>query len=332
MRPFFACLLVLMAQAVFAQSPKIFAGRFGHGNQQSHHILHLTDVHIGETAPRTDHGTEGFIADTLASTESGPTIDRLRAMVQWLRKNAQTHNIDLVIVSGDLTDSGERSEFLLFKQAMDSAKVPYVPLMGNHDAWPYVRFQNESHKANGDSLMNEIFASTFESLKENFTWDDGTRIQASIDPISGQTAYLQNYSLSTKGVRYVFIDLNPRYHVRLPKPGIGAEAYVHEGPNTTLAFLTTQLAAAKTNAEKVVIVSHHPPITLWYKKHYSLIPKDRKLLRTAIKPYKTEVIGWLCGHFHQSASYRAMGGIKVYETRANKSVKNGAARIVEIRR
>lgn len=327
----FAFVLMFLTTLGEAQTPNLAKGSFGHGKEESYKILHLTDVHIGEGSPRADHGTPGHLADTLTGHETGGPVFRLRSMVHWLQQNARAHNIDLVIVSGDLTDSGERSEFLLFKQVMDSANLPYVPLMGNHDAWPYVRYQNESHKANGDSLMNEIFGLTFESLKSHFNWRADLRTMAVTDPISGRTAFLQNFSFSHKGVRYVFIDLNPRYHVRLPEPGIGAEACVPQGPNTTLAFLTEQLHDARTMGEKVVVISHHPPITLWYKKHYSLIPFERKLLRKAIKPFKVQIIGWLCGHFHRSATYRAMGGVKVYETRANKSVENGVARLVQVR-
>lgn len=293
-------------------------------------FAHITDTHIGENTPGGDFGSPGFLNDTLTGKESGYAIDRMRNTMADLNSLPKNERPAFIIHSGDLTDSGERSEFLMVRQLMQGP-IPSIPLMGNHDAWPYNRFGTEAATACGDSLMNTVFQDVFEQLKGRFTWDDGTRTRPFTCPVSGNTAFLQNYAFSHRQVRFVFLDFNPRYHVPKEAPGIGPEAYLTDMPGGTVPFLREQLAMAENNGERVVLIVHHPPVTSVVGGHFAFNRKDKTRLAEILRPHRERILGWFSGHLHRWAPYRfGKAGIPVFETKAVKSAKHGAIRMVTV--
>jgi len=292
-------------------------------------FAHITDTHIGEGAAGGDFGTPGFLNDTLAGNESGYAIDRLRNVVSHLNGLPQTERPAFIIHSGDLTDSGERSEFLMTRQLMDGSFL-WIPLMGNHDTWPYNRFGTEAATACGDSLMNVVYAGVFDGLRTRFAWDDGTRTQPFTCPVTGNNAFLQNYAFSHSGIRFVFLDFNPRYHVPKEAPGIGPEAYLTDVEGGTVPFLRTQLSEAEKLNERVVLIVHHPPVSTLVAR-FAFSRADKKRLAEILKPHSPRILGWFCGHLHRWARYGfGMAGIPVFETKAVKSAKHGAIRMVSV--
>ncbi|MDR0976131.1 MAG: PQQ-binding-like beta-propeller repeat protein, partial [Prevotellaceae bacterium] len=89
------CMLVLSVQA---QQP----GQF--------RFAQLTDLHLSPTNTR-------------------PTEDLLRSVAQI---NA-TPGLDFVLVTGDLTEEGDRASLLKVKSCLDLLKVPYYTVLGNHE-------------------------------------------------------------------------------------------------------------------------------------------------------------------------------------------------------
>jgi 3',5'-cyclic AMP phosphodiesterase CpdA len=312
----------------FAQEPKVKRTTLKK-SPENLAFAHLSDIHIGEGASNRDYGTKGFF-DSLSGNESGYPAERLSKAVNWLNQHAQSNKIKFAIFSGDLTDSGEKSEFLHFKKIADSLTIPYIPLIGNHDIWSYNRFGEEDIHARGDSLMNEIFNPIFATLDSSFTIIADDRNKRWFDEESHLYCYLQNFVVATNQVHFVFLDFNPRYHVRKNEPGIGPEAQLHEGKGGTLSFLATALNNAKANAAKVVIISHHPPIASIVGFHYAFTAKEKTQLAKLLKPFKKNILGWLAGHIHRNAVYRFTKAnlLKVVETKANKAQENGGFRII----
>lgn len=70
----------------------------------------LTDLHIntGRTSPTDD----------------------LRQSIQQIN---DTQGLDFVLVTGDLTDNGDRASLLMAKQQLDQLHIPYYVIMGNHE-------------------------------------------------------------------------------------------------------------------------------------------------------------------------------------------------------
>ncbi len=296
-------------------------------------FIHITDTHIGEGEADRDYGTAGYF-DTLNGKEWGYPAARLSNSVQWINTYAQVEGVEFVIVSGDLTDSGEKSEFMHFKKLTDSLSVPYFPLMGNHDAWSYNRFGDEAQTACGDSLMNEVFESVFSSLDTTFTLRNSTRTNRWWNEESNSYSYLQNFHYSHKGYSFIFLDFNPRYHVRKDEPGIGPEAQLMEGEGGTFEFLKTALATAQKENEKVFLISHHPPIASMVGFHYAFTAKEKTQLARVMKPYKKIIDGWFAGHIHRHANYTFTKAkmLRVFETKANKAQEFGGFRVVKVRK
>ena len=89
-----ACLLPLWMQA----------------QQKAFRFAQLTDLHF-------------------SPNNANPTEDLLRSVAQI---NA-TDSIDFVLVTGDLTEEGDRTSLEKAKSCLDLLKVPYYAALGNHE-------------------------------------------------------------------------------------------------------------------------------------------------------------------------------------------------------
>ena len=87
-------------------------------------ILHLSDLHFGTEKPEC---------------------------LEAIRQFCQTHPLEAVVVSGDLTQRARLSQFLACKRFLDQLETPYLVIPGNHDIplyhlWnrlfnPFTRYQ-----------------------------------------------------------------------------------------------------------------------------------------------------------------------------------------------
>jgi uncharacterized repeat protein (TIGR01451 family) len=163
----------------------------------------ITDLHIGYNSKRWDSDNDGYIVGEIdyASAgwdDTGPydpeTIERLDYGVTRNLENAidkiitekGPYNIKFVVVLGDISDTAEKSEFLKAREILNRLNdpngdgntedgIPYIPVFGNHDPWPYCqdilgkddRYQYSSIApyAKGDEFFKEIFWG--ESNREN---------------------------------------------------------------------------------------------------------------------------------------------------------------------
>lgn len=76
-----------------------------------------------------------------------------------LRRTVHNINVDstlqFVIISGDITDFGSDSEFMLAKQILDSLNKPWYIIPGNHDA---------NWSESGTSSFKKIFGAEVQKL------------------------------------------------------------------------------------------------------------------------------------------------------------------------
>lgn len=299
------------------------------GSEYSFTFVHLTDIHIGEG--QGDYGTPGYLNDTMPEGDIGYSAERLRKAVNWVNQNAAEKNIKFVLVTGDITDSGEKSEFDKAKEILDALEIPYVPTIGNHDIWPYVRYQDEAPYAYGDSVMAEIFKDTYEKASQFFDhWDDGTRLTRVYNPESGEFHYHQNFSFAYQGFGFLAFDFNPRYHVRKAEPGVGAEARLNNFENGTYQWLLNTIPNHPVKGNKnLILLTHQPPhrdVTALFNG-LPLLDHD-KMTRDLVR-YRDHLGVWLAGHVHRNMNYslRTIGGgikvVDVKETAANKEYEEG---------
>lgn len=300
-------------------------------------FVHITDVHIGEGF--SDYGTPGFVNDTMPAVDNSQPAKSLREAVKWINANYQEKNIRFVIVSGDLTGSAETSEFMMFKSIMKDLKVPYVPCIGNHDVWSYVRFGQEAPYAYGDSLMNEIFAEEYDKARLFFdNWNDGTRLTRTYNPETGLETYLQNFSFEYEGAVFYITDFNPRYHVRKEEPGIGPEAQLMNWSGGTFQWFKKSLENQTNKKPKnTFVVSHHPPTDnfLIIAAGFAFEYDELNQLTNMLVPFRQQLALWMSGHVHRNADYKiaAPGGIDIVTVRemgSNKDYDSSHFEIVNV--
>lgn len=299
-------------------------------------FVHLSDTHIGEGQQGGDYGTPGF-NDNLTPADGGLPAMRLSGAVKWINRNADRLKIKFVAITGDLTDSGEKSEFLKFRQILDSLTIPYIPLMGNHDVWPYTK-KAESKIPDGDSIINAVFADRFKMLSATLNnWNDGTRLTRVRNPGSECYSYFQNFSFTYGNYLFFFCDFAPRYHAPEGQRGIGPEADVPDFNGSSWRYFKQFVNNYPEKDNKKMIFFSHYPLTkefIGFFASFSLWDYG-KITRLLLK-YNTITTAWIAGHFHRDKEYgiknrlhsaRIMKGI---ETNANADIKNGHFRIIKV--
>ena len=104
----------------------------------------ITDLHIGDGDSDDDYGDPTWNDD--ASGQDGlHSTEFLRQVVNLINSNRSKYNIAFVVVTGDLSDSAELSELHKAKEILNDLEVPWIPIIGNHDVWPYYGPQFEDN-------------------------------------------------------------------------------------------------------------------------------------------------------------------------------------------
>lgn len=320
----------------FAQNPSVEEININKeipGSTYKFSFVHISDLHIGEGI--ADYGTPGFYNDTMPTSDSSNPAIRLQKAVDWINAHELDKNIKFVLISGDLTGSAEKSEFEMCKKILDNLNMPYVPVIGNHDIWPYIKYQVEAPYAYGDSVMNEVFESRYNANKLFFTnWDDGERLTRTFNPETGLEHYLQNFSFEYDGFIFYGLDFNPRYHVNKAEPGIGPEAQLMDWTNGTFRWLSNKLATNPNKKNKnVFFFSHHPATDnlLFVLSGFVFDFDEYNKLITMLTPYKPNLALWLAGHIHIDYDYLLTNGImRVRGIAANKDATNGKFEIINV--
>ncbi|MBI4424020.1 MAG: metallophosphoesterase [Elusimicrobia bacterium] len=278
-------LAVLAAQLLAAAAPRAEASDFA--------FAVLTDLHIGRGVP--DFGSPGYDdapgpwRDDLASVRNSlQAVDKINAL-------RGEHAIELAFALGDLTDSGERSEFAGARRVLDAIAVPYVPLIGNHDVWPSGGRQT-AKTALGDRYFEEAFSETFDSLRARFP--DLTKPSGDVwDPERGAATRFQNLAFSHKGYGFICLDWNSRRHAMFPFPGIDPGANLFDFNGGTYRWLAQLVRSGwLDDKKKVFVLQHHPIRTL--TPNFGFSNGEKRKLGAILA--REEFWGVLAGHEHRS--------------------------------
>ncbi|MCW3127471.1 MAG: hypothetical protein JWO03_3129 [Bacteroidetes bacterium] len=297
-------------------------------------FAHLTDIHVGEGID--DYGSPGF-NDTMPIGDVGYSAVSLRSSVRWINAHAKQKNIRFVIITGDLTDSGEKSEFDKANEILSALAIPFVPQIGNHDVRPHTHALNAA-TASGDSVNNVVFAGEFDTLKHFMDkWDDGFRQVRVYSPYSRHEQFFQNFMFEYQGFGFVFFDLSPRFIYGRPKTDHGPRPRLNDFPNGSFDWLKNTLQAFPDKRDhNIFLFSHQPPHQDFMSIFNGLHRDEYDKLTHALLPYRSHLAYWIAGHVHRNRSYSVHTPrkhkfvMKVRETAANKEHKKGLLRIINV--
>jgi len=288
----------------------------------------ITDIHIGEGF--LDYGSEGYDDD--GEGHNG-LIDKVNAAVDKVNANLREYDIRFVMVPGDLTDSSEKSEYVKAKQILDSLDVPYFPIIGNHDMWPYYRLEDgswvETETPVGDAYFEEIFGDYLDALVEEFP-DFARSPTPCHNPDFDITSYFDNYSFTYMGYHFVCLDMVTRAHAPEEYPGIGPDAALHDFEQGTWQWFKDHIEAYPCKADhNILVFLHHPPKVIG---PFGLTEADRQTVGDylASSGYAENIYGFFAGHLHFELLDTDYSGQQLVVTAAAKD--DSTVRIVQVMR
>ncbi|MFH0962519.1 MAG: metallophosphoesterase [Planctomycetota bacterium] len=119
----------LMAAAALAVGVLCWGGAAGAGDETKEDLLfvHLTDLHC---AARSQNPPARFAGDI----HTKDFVRSFRILELAVGEINRIEGVDFVVITGDLTDSGNDVEGLRkVKSILDGLSVPYYPVIGDHD-------------------------------------------------------------------------------------------------------------------------------------------------------------------------------------------------------
>jgi hypothetical protein len=313
----------------------------------------ITDFHIGCFLP--DYGKKGWELDGgRGEGEEYFLTRRLRRAVDWINAHNDKPGCPILFaaVLGDLTDSAEGCEFLKAREILGGLEVPYVPLLGNHDVWPYTSYENSGAPMGLESFLN-VFWQRLESLRTSEVirnWEMDTR------EVNGTP--LINYAFDVEGIHFIALDCVNRERRLEEDEGVSEIGVFHE---ETREWLERHLDRWK--AEPVILLSHHPlsgelnrlpqvPEDLLNNirlmAYVSFTPEDYRRIADSLRGRKG-VLADFAGHVHclnesqlgtviwdfNRLFLKVVEGMEVVVTEAvasgsNQTVDKGMIRLVEV--
>lgn len=279
----------------------------------------LTDTHVGEGVE--DYGTAGWDDDDDGSTTSGSEAPLAEAVATL---NALAEGEDapaFAVVLGDLTDSGERSELMRARALLDDLALPWLPLLGNHDLWPYAYAAEEGAYAQaagptGDALMHEVFEDSFAAAAADLP--SLVRAPAVWEPALGADTPFVSFAFTHCGARVVALDSNTRIHAEGGEPGIGPEAALYDAEGAPWPWLLADLTTGPgAEAETVLVLAHHPftPSTWTSFDQASFERIEGDILEHGLDQ---RIAAFFGGHLHLELEQEGPAGLPVLLTDATK--------------
>jgi 3',5'-cyclic AMP phosphodiesterase CpdA len=285
----------------------------------------LTDIHIGEGYD--DFDTPGYDDTRAGSFDDDHVVANVRTAITKINDNIEDYELAFVMVLGDLTGSGERSELLLGRELLGELDLPFFPLIGNHDMWPYTTTE-EAPGPIGDQYFDEVWADHLVAVGVGF--DGFERAPGPVtNPDTGVESTFINYAFEHSGYHFIALDLGTRDPAPDDLLGVNGEADLHDFDGGTWRWFTTYLESREWRGEgEILVFSHHlPNVSL---PTFDMLPEEEAVIGDFIRTggYADTLRAFFAGHHHMSYEYEAFFGQSVIVTEAAKETTG--VRIVQI--
>ena len=244
------------------------------GNGPFHYdFVVLTDCHIAdgkkEQNGMEDFGTQGWDDEDNDPTETTPEIENNKMCRDYINTNLIDPHLRFVAITGDITSSSERSEWQRARKVfagLDS-RVFIVPLMGNHDGWPYVGRKGDSdEQPSNEVVIGEYFTNAFKGVYDTLrsflpaaNWGQHSYLLVPTS-FTNHTwpSYYNNFAFNYQGCKFIVTDFNTRCHALLGWPGLmpDPDTYWGERYHWTMDWLEDQVASVP-DGERIICLGHH---------------------------------------------------------------------------
>jgi hypothetical protein len=211
---------------------------------------------------------------------------RLEAVIDWLNSEAESQNIELVVVLGDIGwgEGLERS-----KELLDALEIIWLPVIGD----------NVSH-AGDEAGFHEVFGPQYEALSNNPKLSGWVQAETPVwDPELESDRYLQNTRFDYKGLRIIGLDWASRDPGRVE----GEMGNLHDYEGGTWGFLEQSVADVSELMDSAVIMATHIPMMM---SPGAFDTGEMERLGELFAPSRKKIAMNLGGHFHVNGEQFAL--------------------------
>jgi hypothetical protein len=275
----------------------------------------ITDLHIGDSADNNDYGATGWNDGASGQDNNGqgviyPCINNLEYAIQEINDNIDAENIKFVVVLGDLTDSAEMSEMNKVKEKLNALQIPWIPLIGNHDIWPYVNYSNQAPESDGNNLgTDKYFYQAFGTQYEMLCHELPNWETSPIPVLNNETqhySYFENFAFDYLGFHFISLDFNAREPAPLNNPGVPGSGNLYNFENGTWNWFTNHLSNyvishPSIHEDNIVLFAHHAMTGI---EPYIMDPwmgfttLELSIMRAYLVEYKNNLRAQFGGHYH----------------------------------